>query len=155
MASEREGFILAAGKEEKPLETFIFPSRFSQSMAWWKKQAKKHEPKKAEMLTDIQAIIEFLEQVPKDTETLLPLFKQLEELEKERQVASSSLIPTNLHTQEEVLDKLLDQYEFLQNDVDINGIRLKRIAEEFLHNLGKADLKELQREKKQKWKLFW
>ena len=107
------------------------------------------------MLTDIQAIIEFLEQVPKDTETLLPLFKQLEELEKERQVASSSLIPTNLHTQEEALDKLLDQYEFLQNDVDINGIRLKRIAEEFLHNLGKADLKELQREKKQKWKLFW
>ena len=50
---------------------------------------------------------------------------------------------------------MLDQYEFIQNDVDINGIRLKRIAQEFLHNLGKADLKELQKEKKQKWKLFW
>ena len=107
------------------------------------------------MLTDIQAVIEFLEQVPRDAQALLPLLKQLEELEKERQVATAGLIPTNLHTQEAVLDKLLDHYEFLQNDVDINGIRIKRLAEEFLHNLGKADLRELQREKKQKWKLFW
>ncbi len=127
---------------------------------WWQKLLWHEEhPEKINQTKDISAIIEFLEEIDSDTKKLLPLFNQLAELEKERAVISAKprLLQINLESQAKVLDKLLENYEFFQNDVDINGIRLKAIANQFLRNARQAGLKDLVQEKKedQKWKFFW
>jgi len=81
----------------------------------------------------------------------------LEELEKERQVARSGIIQINLETQEENFEKILERYEFLENDVGINGLRLRMIAKEWLKHAQKAGLKDLVKEKKQsvRWKYLF
>ncbi len=63
-----------------------------------------------------------------DVKELLKQLKKLEELEKEYKVASSGIKQVNLETQAKILDKLLERYAFYQNDIDINGIRVKLIA---------------------------
>ena len=126
-----------------------------QEKKWWKKMFKKDKPiKKVDMLTDLQAIKEFIAEAKTDLQVLQPFLEELEELEKERQVLSKeNFLQANLQTQDEIIDKLLERYEFFQNDVDINAIRLKRVVAEYLKNLGQAELKELQHEKKRKWKM--
>ena len=112
---------------------------------------------KEDVLKNLEAMIDFLEDINFEAKQLIPELKKLEELETERQVAAPGLTQVNLETQSEVLDKVLEKYEFFQNDVDINGIRMKRIAEEFLKQAKKAGLKDLIKEKEQKsmWKFFW
>ncbi len=127
---------------------------------WWQKLLWHEEhPEKINQVKDISAIIEFLEELNSDTKILLPLLSQLVELEKERAVifAKPRLLQINLESQAKVLDKLLENYEFFQNDTDINGIRLKAIANQFLSNARQAGLKDLVQEKKadQNWKFFW
>src|SRR3989338_10853844 len=121
---------------------------------WWKKMfsPEKHE-KREEVLKDIETIAEFLQDTKDDVKQLKPLLEKLEELEKERQVASSGLLHVNLEAQAEVLDKLLQRYEFFQNDADVNGMRVKRIAQEWLKHAQKAGLKDLVQKKKKdlKW----
>jgi hypothetical protein len=78
-------------------------------------------------------------------------------LEKEREVARPGIVHINLETQAEVLDKLLQRYEFFQNDADINGLRLRQIAQHFLNLAQKEGLKDLVKEKKRdlKWRFGW
>ncbi|MBS3120800.1 hypothetical protein J4420_03725 [Candidatus Woesearchaeota archaeon] len=116
----------------------------------------KHE-KREEVLKDIETIAEFLQDTKDDVKQLKPLLEKLEELEKERQVASSGLLHVNLEAQAEVLDKLLQRYEFFQNDADVNGMRVKRIAQEWLKHAQKAGLKDLVQKKKKdlKWHFDW
>ncbi|HIG93386.1 TPA: hypothetical protein HA234_04265 [Candidatus Woesearchaeota archaeon] len=125
---------------------------------WWKKMfsPEKHE-KREEVLKDIETIAEFLQDTKDDVKQLKPLLEKLEELEKERQVASSGLLHVNLEAQAEVLDKLLQRYEFFQNDADVNGMRVKRIAQEWLKHAQKAGLKDLVQKKKKdlKWHFDW
>ena len=125
---------------------------------WWKKMfsPEKHE-KREEVLKDIETIAEFLQDTKDDVKQLKPLLEKLEELEKERQVASSGLLHVNLEAQAEVLDKLLQRYEFFQNDADVNGMRVKRIAQEWLKHAQKANLKDLVQKKKKdlKWNFDW
>ena len=124
---------------------------------WWKKMFDKKPKHKEDVLKDLEAISDFLEDVNDEAKQLLPELKTLEELEKERQVASSGLTQVNLETQAAVLDKILQRYEFFQNDVDVNGIRIKRVAQEFLKQAKKAGLKDLveEKEKAHQWKFFW
>ncbi|MBS3124096.1 hypothetical protein J4437_05695 [Candidatus Woesearchaeota archaeon] len=124
---------------------------------WWQNLFKKKEEKQEDVLHDVEAILEFLKDVPDESRSLIPLFKQLEDLESERQVASEHLAKINLETQSELLEKILDRYGALQNDADINGIRVKRIALEFLKKAKKVGLKDLVAEKEQesKWRLEW
>ena len=124
---------------------------------WWKKMFDKKPHHKEDVLKNLEAMIDFLEDINFEAKQLIPELKKLEELETERQVAAPGLTQVNLETQSEVLDKVLEKYEFFQNDVDINGIRMKRIAEEFLKQAKKAGLKDLIKEKEQKsmWKFFW
>ncbi len=125
---------------------------------WWKKLlgSKVREPR-IEALKDIQVIMEELQDTPADLKPLLKELHKLEELEKEREVATHSVLLVNLEAQAKVLDKLLERYEFYQNDIDINGLRLKEIAKELLRKAEKAGLKELVREKKKemKWQFDW
>ena len=60
---------------------------------WWKKIFAKNEKKpKVNSLKDIQAIIEFFEEIDFNVKGLLPEFKKLEELEKEREVGTGKII---------------------------------------------------------------
>lgn len=124
---------------------------------WWKRLFKKESEPKENSLKDISTMIEFLEDVKDEAQLLIIPLKRLEELEKERRVGSKSLTPINLQTQAKLLDSLLEKYEFFQNDVDISGIRMKRVAKEFLYQAKKAGLKDLVKEKQKsaKWKFNW
>ncbi len=127
-------------------------------MVWWQKLFKKKEHTiKADFLTNVSNAIDFLEDAPVEATAIIDLLKQLEELEKEREVSNEKLISINLQTQADLLDKLLDRYEYFQNDVDINGIRIKRIADQFLKNAKKAGLSELIENRKDdyRWTFNW
>ena len=127
-------------------------------MSWWQKIFKKEVKKKREdALSSIAAVREFLADVPDQLKAMKPLFFQLEELEKERLVAKPSIVKLNLEAQSDVFEKLLDRYEFFQDDVDINGLRIKQLSRDFLEHAKKAGLKELVQEKlkTQKWKWGW
>jgi hypothetical protein len=123
---------------------------------WWKKLFPPAKPRKVDVLKDIDAIREFLKEVHHESSTLISNFDQLEELEKERQIASAGIIQVNLETQAGLLDKINERYQFFQDDVDINGSRVKIISKEFLKHAHKAGLKDLVAEKKKdpKWKLW-
>lgn len=124
---------------------------------WWKKVFKEEKTKKVDFPEEIEAITDFLMDLPKDKEELLKLLSELEELDKESRVSNEGLQQINLETQAKLLDKLIERYEFMQNDVDINGLRVKMLAEEFLNRAKKAGLKDLVREKKDSelWKMQW
>ena len=126
--------------------------------SWWQKHfARDEHREKIDIVKDLDAIVEYLEEINYDVKSILPELKKLMELEKERKVADSSITHINLETQASILDKLLEKYEFFQNDVDINGLRLKAIANQFLRNAKKHGLTDLVKEKKadQRWKFFW
>ncbi len=122
-----------------------------------RKKAQHHPEKNEKVLDDIQAIQEFMEDIHTDEEVIRTEAKKLEELEKEFHVASPKLIETNLKTQAKAIETLLDRYEFFQTDVDINGLRLKKIATEFLRRAEKAGLKDFVKQKKKDmtWKMQW
>jgi len=119
-----------------------------------KQQAK---AKKVDVLSDIEAITEFLNDIQADTKELLSQLKKLRELEKEYEVASSGILHVNLETQAKLLDKLLERYGFFQDDVDVNGLRVKMIAAEFLKRIKAAGMTDLvrQKEKDMRWKMLW
>ncbi len=125
---------------------------------WWKKAFAPSESKsKVETLKDIGAIADYLDEINNDTKSIQKLLNQLEELEKERLIAKESIVHINLESQAKILDKLIEKYEFFQNDVDINGLRVKRIAQEFLKHAQKAGMKDLVKSKNQdmRWRFQW
>jgi len=125
---------------------------------WWRKLFKKdHHKEYIDPIKDVQAIAEFLISSKKDTEQFVKDLGELEELEKERLVANEGVIQINIDAQAKLLDRLLEQYDFYQNDVDINGLRLKRVAKELLKEAEKAGMEDLVKEKKkdQKWHFWW
>src|SRR3989338_1453123 len=113
--------------------------------------------KKIDVLSDIEAITEFLNDIQADTKELLSQLKKLRELEKEYEVASSGILHVNLETQAKLLDKLLERYGFFQDDVDVNGLRVKMIAAEFLKRIKAAGMTDLlkQKGKDNRWKMLW
>ena len=122
--------------------------------SWWQRRTSQRKSPPVEVLTDIQAMTEFLQGLPLEVKKVLELLQKLEELSKEFKVAESSLMEINLTTQAQVLDELLERYEFFQNDMDINGIRLKQIAHQLLKDAEKAGLQNLVKAKRKNpvWK---
>jgi hypothetical protein len=124
----------------------------------WKKMfERKRESTHVDSLKDIEAIEDFLEDLNADVKVLLKEVRQLKELEEERRVAKSGVLHVNLETQAGVFDRLLERYGFFQEDVDINGLRLQRVAKMYLKQCQKMGLTDLVFEKKQdeKWKFHW
>ncbi len=116
---------------------------------WWQRLFKKEEPtEKVDALKDIEAIKEFLRDVKSDAEIVSALVEQLEELEKERHVGTEKVIQINLEAQSQILDKLIENYTFMQDDMDINASRLRTIASEWIKHAQKAGLSDLVKEKK-------
>lgn len=123
---------------------------------WWKKMFSPKEPAaKIDALKDLHAILQFLRDAPDDVKPVLKELQKLEELEKERQVAHADVMTINLEAQAELLDKIVERYQFFQDDVDINGIRLQEIMKEFLKHAEKAGLRDLVREQKKKHQWLW
>ncbi|MBT4935719.1 hypothetical protein HOL21_01535 [Candidatus Woesearchaeota archaeon] len=125
---------------------------------WWKRMfASQEKSKKVNILNDIRAIRESLQDVPTDVGFLQKELVLLEELEKEYKVAKSGIVQVNLQTQADHIEKILERYESFQNDVDINGLRVKMIAQEFLKRAAKADMKDLVKAKKKerRWTFKW
>lgn len=128
----------------------------SSEKSWWKKSFQKEESRtKVDALKDLQAIQETLKEAPAEIKLLAQELQKLEELEKERIMARENVLLINLEAQAAVLDKLLERYQFLQDDIDINGIRLQEISQEFLKHAEKAGLKNLVKEKKKKAQWQW
>jgi hypothetical protein len=104
-----------------------------------------------DVLKDIVAMRDFLADVHNDEEVILTELTNLANLDKEFGVAKDSLLETNLSAQETVFDQLMRRYASFQNDVDINGIRLKMLAQLFLDRLIKHGKKDLAKDKKKQW----
>ena len=124
---------------------------------WWRKLVKPEPEPKVDVTKDLAAVLEFLQDLSKAPKNLLVELKKLQDLEAESHVAKSGLLQVNLETQAKILEKIIDSYESLQNDTDINGIRVKRIVAQFLQKAQRAGLKELVEKKKQdkKWQCQW
>lgn len=123
---------------------------------WWKKLwGKKKAPAKIDILKNVQAVREELQDLKEEVKPLIKQLQKLEELEKEYEVGQEEVRLINLEAQAQVLDQILQRYEFLQDDIDINAIRVKQISKEFLRRAQQAGLKDLVAEKKQdrKWRV--
>ena len=68
-------------------------------------------------------------------------------MREEERVVNGELMEMNLKRQLVDYEKILQEYDFLQNDVDINGIRLKKIAKELLKKAGQSGMDHLAKEK--------
>lgn len=125
---------------------------------WWNKLLGRKQPeRKVDVPADIDALVEFLSEAHHDAKELLTKLKKLQELEKEYEIASPGILHINLETQAKIFDKLLEQYGSFENDVDINGLRMKLIAREFLRRASKAGMADLvrQKEKDKRWMMLW
>ncbi len=124
---------------------------------WWRKLVKAEPEPKVDVSKDITAVLEFLQDLSKAPKSLLADMKRLQDLDAESHVAKSGLLQVNLETQAKILEKIIDGYESLQNDTDINGIRVKRVVAQFLQKAQHAGLKDLVEKKKQdkKWQCQW
>ncbi|HLC52575.1 MAG TPA: hypothetical protein VJI98_04995 [Candidatus Nanoarchaeia archaeon] len=125
---------------------------------WWKSLFAKPQPhKKYDSVKDIGAVIEFLQEIKNDVKLLIPELKKLENLEQERQVASSGIIHVNINTQVKIMDGILERYGFFQSDTDINGLRLQQVSENLLEYAGKVGMRDLVEKKRgdHRWKFQW
>ncbi len=124
---------------------------------WWRKLVKPEPEPKVDVTKDLAAVLEFLQDLSKAPKNLIVELKKLQDLEAESHVAKSGLLQVNLETQAKILERIIDAYESLQNDTDINGIRVKRIVAQFLQKAQRAGLKELVEKKKQdkRWECQW
>ncbi len=112
---------------------------------------------KQDSVKDLNAVIDFFKHIDDDVKELLPELEKLKELEKERLVTEEGLLQINLETQIKTLENVLINYESLQNDTDINRIRIKKVTQFLLKNCSNAGLKDLVKEKKRdrSWKFNW
>ena len=122
--------------------------------SWFKRTfTSKSQQIKIDAIKDIKAIQEFIDEIEYNLKPLKENLNKLKELEKEHKVGSSDIKIINIETQTKIIDKLMDDYSYLQNDVIINGLRLKQIAQDTLNKASKAGLKDLVKEKAndEKW----
>jgi len=124
---------------------------------WWTRMWKEKSKVKVDVPKDIEAISEFLVEVQRDISELQKLLPEFAELEKEGSVADKRLLKTNYQSQSKMLDDLLEKYEYFQTDTDINGLRLKNIAREFLRRAKKEGQDDIVDSKKEnhRWMFGW
>jgi len=117
---------------------------------WWKNLfSKSVKHKRIDVDNDIEAISECLTELSDDQKFLIENLEKLNDLEKEFHVAKEGIIQVNLETQAVLLNKIMERFDFLHNDIAINNLRLKKISQELLKRASKAGLVDLVKEKKQ------
>ena len=105
---------------------------------------------KEDSLKDIEAILEYLADVKEDMHKMQVQMEKLRNLEKERLVAGSGLLQVNLQAQIALIDPLVEEYGAYEDDCVIQGIRLKRVAREWVRRAKKAGMKDLVKNKMKK-----
>lgn len=120
----------------------------------WKKLkiVKKSEFEEVKSVDDLQAVLEFLREI--NVKELIKKVEKLKCMVHDAKVIHQDLKTENLQKQIQQLDEVLTYYDFLQNDADINGLRLRKIGQELLRKADQAGLKDLVKEKKKdlKWR---
>ncbi|MFH1682247.1 MAG: hypothetical protein ABIA37_00470 [Candidatus Woesearchaeota archaeon] len=105
-------------------------------------QKKKTVPIKEELA----AVISFLKET--ELRMMITELEKMRELAEEEGLVDGELIEKNLKEQIHLFDQIIQKYDFFQNDVDINGLRMKKIAVELLKRAEHHKMKELVEEKK-------
>ena len=108
-----------------------------------------------DVLKDIEAVQDFLKDLHLEEQVLLKNLVELHELEKEFAVGNASIKQANLQAQATIYELLMRRYGFFQNDAEVNGIRLKMLADNFLKNCEQEGLKEISKNKRKEWSGLW
>jgi len=119
---------------------------------WKKLKIVKEEVEEVKVKNDLGAVISFLKEM--DVHRLVNKLEKMKEIVKEERVVGEELKSENLVKQIKLFDEVLHRYDFFENDVDINGLRLKKIGKELLRKAETRRMKELVKEKKKdmKWR---
>ena len=116
----------------------------------WKRFRKDpyQEEKQTDLPGELKAVLEFLRDT--DLKEMIREMEKMKELAEEEGLVDGEIIEKNLREQIRLFDKILQRYDFFQNDADINGLRLKKAAGELLRKAEKHQMEELVKEKKKK-----
>lgn len=121
----------------------------------WRKLgiAKEEEREEVRVEEDLEAVGSFLKGF--EAEELKRKVARMGELAREEKIIGTELKEDNLKKQIELLGEILAKYEFLEDDMDLNGIRLRQVGRELLRKAEEKGLKELVKEKKRdiKWRV--
>jgi hypothetical protein len=112
---------------------------------------------------DIEEILRFLEEVGDDLKEIYQLMKRVSALRKKELAAARKNLPKqsiqfSMQEQIRALDRLLQLYQFLDIDTEINGKRLKKIGRTVLKKARKLDTDHFLIDtvsRKDHWKFNW
>ena len=118
----------------------------------WKRMGlSKEEIAEVHPKEDIDAIISFLKDFR--AEPLIAKLEKMKSLLKEEEVIRAELKEDNLKKQVKEFEGILEEYSFLENDTDINGIRLrKKIGQNLITKLKPAGLTNILKKKNLNWR---
>ncbi|MAF99485.1 MAG: hypothetical protein CMH61_02635 [Nanoarchaeota archaeon] len=106
---------------------------------------------------DLDAISEFLSDIENDIKKLKGDVANAQMLFNEAKVVEARLLDKNLTHHIEVMDNVVKDYEIFQSDVNVNGLRVKKIARELIRRAKERGLLDLAREKwkDSRWRGNW
>lgn len=120
----------------------------------WKRLriVKEEEKEEVKVKDDLNAVISSLKDI--DVSELLKRLERMKSMAREREVIDEKLKGNNLEKQINLLDDILQRYSFLEDDFDINGLRLRKIGKELLNKAKEKGMTDLVKEKNKdmKWK---
>src|SRR3989339_2273741 len=99
---------------------------------------KKKEVDSVNVREDLDAVISFLKEL--NVSDLIKKIELMRNLAREEEIIHSPLKKDNLIKQITTLDQIFLAYGSLENDVDINGVRLRKIASELLRKAKEEQL---------------
>lgn len=120
---------------------------------WRKMGMVKDEVEEVKIEEDIGAALDFLKEI--EVGELIRRLEKMKEMVKEGKVIDEGLKADNLEKQIKAFDEVLRDYGFLENDTDINGLRLRRVGGDLLRKAKEVGLNDLVKEKKKdmKWRV--
>ena len=123
----------------------------------WRKWFPPPAEEKTDIPADLEAAYRFFSESERDRKQLAKDLSQSRVLWNEAKVVDENLRLENLKFQIGLFDRITQNYESFQNDVDINGLRVKKIATELLRRAEAAGLTDLveQRKNNPRWQGRW
>lgn len=114
----------------------------------WKKVGLIKREKEVKIEEELEAVIDALKGI--ETRELIKKLEKMKEMAKEREIIKEGLKEENLKKQISFFDEILKEYGFLEDDIDINGLRLNKIGKELLNKAKEIKMKEVTKERKKK-----
>ncbi|MBR9683260.1 hypothetical protein GOV03_01850 [Candidatus Woesearchaeota archaeon] len=120
---------------------------------WQKlKLAKEKETEDVKVKQDLSAVLVSLKEI--DVVELVKKLETMKSMVKEEGIVEDGLKTDNLSKQIKQLDGILQAYSFLEIDVNINGLRLRKVGKELLRKASESGMKDVVKEKQKdmKWR---